>query len=250
MDLPAQVLAILALGSLALACIQGNAWGWQSPRIVGAFAIALVSGIGFTLWERRTRMPILPLDVFKGRSFSASLAVTMMMTFGMYALLFIFPLYLQDVHHHTPLRAGLELLPMGLVFAIVSPLAARMADRLGPRTLISVGMSLSAAGIAVFTIATADTSIVILLAGMALAGLALGFETGPLMAVAVAGLGPERSGLASGLINVARIVGATLGWRSWEACSPAAPVRPRRRSFSSACTRHWPAPRPRRRRAR
>jgi MFS family permease len=100
---------------------------------------------------------------------------------------------------------------MGLTFAIVSPLAGRVAHRLGPRTLITAGMAASAAGLVVFATASADTSIARLLAGMAIVGMALGFETGPLMAVAVAGLAADRSGLASGLVNVARIVGATLG---------------------------------------
>jgi MFS transporter, DHA2 family, methylenomycin A resistance protein len=200
LDVPGQALSVIGLGMLAFACIQGSIWGWGSIPIVAAFMIALAALAGLLVWESKTVDPLMPLDVFRNASFTASLAIAALMTFGMYALLFIFPLYLQAVRHHAPLRAGLESLPMGLSFAIVSPFAGRIANRLGPRTLIATGMVLGGAAIFAVGLASTDTAIAWPLAAMLVAGVALGLETGPLMAVAVASLPATRSGLASGLV--------------------------------------------------
>jgi EmrB/QacA subfamily drug resistance transporter len=211
LDLTGQMLAVVAVALLVLACIQGPTWGWASPAIVTSFAVGVTAVIGLLLWEAKSPAPLIPLGVFRHVSFSASLGVATLMTFGMYALLFLLPLYLQTVRHHSPLTAGLELLPMGLSFAIVSPFAGALADRVGPRTLIAGGMVLGGAGILILSRASAGTSIVELIVALTATGVALGLETGPLMAVAVASIPASRSGLASGLVNVARMVGATLG---------------------------------------
>ncbi len=211
LDLPGQASAILCLGLFAFAAIQGTSVGWGSLLIRSALIGAIVAFVVFLLAERRAESPLVPLDVFGNRSFSAALVVTFSMTFGMYAFLFLFPLYLQTVRHATPLQAGIDLLPQGLTFAVISPFAAALAHRVGMRTMIAAGMFLIAGGIFAVSGASTETSLTLLFVEMIVIGVGLGFATGPLMAVALASIPAARAGLASGLVNTARMIGATLG---------------------------------------
>jgi MFS transporter, DHA2 family, methylenomycin A resistance protein len=211
LDLPGQTTAILCLGLLAFAAIEGTAVGWGSLLIRGALVGAATALFVFLFVETKIENPLMPLDVFANRSFSAALVVTFAMTFGMYAFLFMFPLYLQTVRHATPLQAGIDLLPQGVSFALISPFAAALAHRFGTRAMIAAGMFLIAGGIFAVSGASTETSMTVLFAEMLVIGIGLGFATGPLMAVALASIPSERAGLASGLVNTARLIGATLG---------------------------------------
>jgi MFS family permease len=211
LDLPGQVLAMLGIGALAVAAIGGQSLGWRSIPIVGAFLLAGVLLGGFICVEARSRSPLLPLDVFGNRALSGALGTMTATTFGMYGMLLLVPLYLQSVLAETPLGAGLSLVPLGLVFAVVSAPAGWLVGRVGARLPIAGGMALAGVGLAILAEAGQAPPDGVILVGMAIVGLALGLLTGPLMAVAVANVVPERAGLASGLVNVGRMLGATLG---------------------------------------
>ena len=131
------------------------------------------------------------------------------MTFGFYAFLFVFPLYLQ-ARGDSALRAGVALLPLSLTFFAISSLATGpLLNRFGPRLLVGVGMPAVAAGLlgaALVGPRSGDLAVAPVLVCM---GVGFGLMTAPVSAVAVASAPPERSGVASGLVNVARMVGAT-----------------------------------------
>lgn len=177
-DLPGQVLANAALGLLAAAAIEGQNLGWASPPIVAGLLGSAITLGAFVAVERRSRGPLVPLDLFARRAFSGSLGVATTMTFGMYGMLFLVPLYLQSVLGMSGTRAGLMLAPLGVVFAIISPLAGRWAASLGPRVLIGSGMGLSALGLALLALLQPGAA-PMLLPALALTGLALGLQTGP-----------------------------------------------------------------------
>ena len=108
--------------------------------------ILLIVGIALTafalfVWvEARTPGPMLPLEFLRRPVFSAALAAAGLMTFGIYALLFIMPLYFQTIRGASPLIAGLELLPMPMSFFMVSQFVGHLNNRLGPRIVMTVGM--------------------------------------------------------------------------------------------------------------
>ncbi len=210
-DLPGQVLLALCLVTLTYAVIESQAKGWGSPLILGCLASAIVCLVGFVVVEQRTAGSMVPLDIFRQRTFSSALAIASMMTFGMYGLFFLLSLYLQSIKHNSPLLAGLQYLPLSITFVILSPFVGRLVNRFGPRWLMAIGMALMGCGLLLFTSLTTGTSYAFLIAVMALIGVGLACNTGPVMAVAVGSVPPARSGLASGLGNVARMLGATLG---------------------------------------
>ena len=211
LDLSGQALAILGLGGFAFAAIEGAHWGWTSPMILSIAGCAVVAFALLVKVEARTPGPLLPLSFLRQKVFSASLAIAGLMTFGMYALLFLMPLYFQTVRGATPFVAGLELLPMSASFVVVSQLTGHLTNRFGPHIVMTAGMACMGFGALALAAVGADTMLVTIEAALLVVGIGLGLNTAPVNGVGVAALPPERSGTASGVLNTARMVGATLG---------------------------------------
>ncbi|HTM72396.1 MAG TPA: MFS transporter [Pseudolabrys sp.] len=210
LDLPGQVLAIIALGGFALAAIEGSHWGWTTP-LFAVLAAAAFAAVAFVRIEARTPGPLLPLSLLGQPVFSAALAVAGLMTFGMYALLFLMPLYFQTVRGATPFIAGLELLPMSVSFVVVSQLVGYLTNNLGPRIVMTAGMACMGFGALAIAFISKSTSPVLIELALFVVGIGLGLNTAPVNGVAVAAVPPARSGTASGVLNTARMVGATMG---------------------------------------
>ena len=210
LDLRGQALAILALGALALGVIEGPRWGWASPFEAACLVTFLAALAAFLRVEARTAGAMMPLDLFGARALSASLAIAALMTFGMYAMLFLTPMYLQS-RGSSALTAGLELLPMSVAFVVVAQLSGWLTNRLGPRVMTAGGMSLMGIGMLMMALATGTDTHLAVEAALLVIGVGLGLNTAPVQNVAVASVPRERAGTASGLVNTARMVGATLG---------------------------------------
>lgn len=211
LDLPGQGLAIVGLAAFAFAAIEGAHWGWTSPLILAIAAAGALSLVLFVPVEARTTGPLLPLDFLRRSVFTASLLIAGLMTFGMYALLFLMPLYFQTLRGATPLVAGFELLPMSVTFVIVSQATGHLTNRFGPRVIMTAGMACMGFGALALAFAGADTPLIAIEIALGVVGVGLGLNTAPVNGVAVAALPPARSGTASGVLNTARMVGATLG---------------------------------------
>jgi EmrB/QacA subfamily drug resistance transporter len=211
LDIPGQALGIVGLGAFAFAAIEGSHWGFLSAPIVAIACVAVGALVLFVWAESRTSGPLLPISFLRRPVFSAALASAGLMTFGMYALLFIMPLYFQIVRGASPLVAGLELLPMSASFVIVSQFVGYASNAFGPRVVMTAGMACMGVGEIALGFAGADTSIALVSLALFVVGIGLGLNTAPVNGVAVAALPPERSGTASGVLNTARMVGATLG---------------------------------------
>jgi DHA2 family methylenomycin A resistance protein-like MFS transporter len=211
LDPVGQVLAILALGSLAFVTIEGPHWGFASPAILALAVVCVAASILFVYCERGKAGAMVPLEFFVLPPFNAALAGAGAMTFGMYALLFLTPLYLQTVGGASAFVVGLELLPLSVTFVLVSHYSGALAKRFGPRVLMTAGLGAMGTGLLLLTQVSTTPDMVLIQTALVIIGVGLGLNTGPVNAVAVASLPPARSGTASGLVNTARMVGATLG---------------------------------------
>lgn len=211
LDLPGQTLAILALGLLSLAVIEGPRWGWTAAPTLGC-GIGGVLALGlFLLAQARGQAPMVPLGLFRSPPFSAAMLVAALMTFGIYAMLFLLPIYLQAVRGIGVLWTGLAMLPMALAFVAVSRRSGALASEWGGRAVMAAGMACMAGGLLGLALVGRATPLWAVELFALVVGAGLGLNGGPVMAVAVASAPAERSGTASGLGNTARMVGATLG---------------------------------------
>ena len=211
LDVAGQAAGIAALGGLAFAAIEGAHLGWTSPATLAAALLGVVGAIAFVLVERGNARGLVPFALFTSRPFGASLAVAGLMTFGMYALLFLMPLYFQVVLGGSPLDAGLRLLPLSVAFVAVSQASGRIVHALGFRVTMTAGMAAMGAGELLCSVAGAHTPYALAAAALVVVGVGLGLNTAPVNNVAVAHAPAARRGTASGLLNTARMVGATLG---------------------------------------
>ena len=115
------LLSVAALGSLVFGIIEGPEWGWGSARVLGAFGVAVVAGVGFVVWGLRAREPMLDPRLFRLRGFAmGSLAITTAF-FCMFGTYFLLAQYLQFVHGYTALGSAVRTLPAAVVMVIVSP---------------------------------------------------------------------------------------------------------------------------------
>jgi MFS transporter, DHA2 family, methylenomycin A resistance protein len=177
-----------------------------------ALAIAALTLALFIKVERKKgTAALVPLDMFRVREFRGGIVATAGMTFGMYGVLFLLPMTWQSTGRLDPVGAGLALLPMALVFVLVSPFSGSLRARLGTHLMTGGGVALIGCGLLLIGFTAAWDSLAGTEIGLALTGLGMGLATGPLMGIAVESVAVARSGTAAALVNVARIAGATIG---------------------------------------
>jgi MFS transporter, DHA2 family, methylenomycin A resistance protein len=210
LDLPGQGLAIAALGALTLVAIEAPRWG-LGPMTLGAGAVFVAASLLFFAVERRTPGAMVPLDLLARPRLATSMAIATCMTFGMYGMLFLMPLYFQLARGDSVLAAGAELLPLSLTFLVVSSASGPIAARVGRRAMMIAGQGGMGLGLAGLILTVPGKELLPIELAMILIGVGLGLNTGPVMTEAVSSLAEARSGTASGLVNTARMVGATLG---------------------------------------
>ena len=201
----------VSLAGQGSALPEGPRWGWLSVGSIASFAISIATAVLFLRRQADSAGALVPLPMLKNRVFAACLGVAACMTFGMYAMLFLTPLYLQSVRGDSALLAGVELLPMSVAFVVVSQLSGKIANAFGPRLPMTLGMAMMGTGLFMLALIPLNDSLVLVEAALLVIGCGLGLNTGPVNAVAVANVPAARSGTASGLVNTARMVGATLG---------------------------------------
>lgn len=208
-DAAAQFLGIVALGGLTLAAIEGH----EAPLAAMLISVvSLLAAIGFVVVEkRRGEAALVPPGLLRIASFRGCVLATLGMTFGMYGVLFLLPMTWLAAGRLDATGAGLALVPMALVFVASSPLSGSCSARFGLRACVVSGLGLIATGLVTVGLGAGHASLLPAETGLALTGLGMGLATGPLMGGAVNAVNSARSGTAAAIINVARMVGATLG---------------------------------------
>jgi EmrB/QacA subfamily drug resistance transporter len=179
-------------------------------RILAAGGIFFVA---FLVLEARVRQPLVPLELFRLRSVAVSNVVGILWAAAMFAWFFISALYLQRVLGYSAMQVGLAFLPANLIMAAFSlGLSARIVMRFGIRAPLSAGLLIAAAGLGLFALAPAGGSFALhVLPGMVLLGVGCGMALNPVLLAAMSEAGPERSGLASGVVNTSFMLGGALG---------------------------------------
>ena len=212
LDVPGQVSAIAALAGLSFFVIEGSHRGWSDAMVVIAGIAAAAGAVTFTITERGRTDGLVPFELFRRPTFSASVSSAGLVNFGAYPLVFLVALYFQAVRGDSPFVAALHLLPLPACFFVVSSRwNARIVHAIGARRAIAGGMAAIGAGTLLCAFGPVLPGKWIVEAGLAVAGVGLGIFTAPVNEMGVASVPRARSGTASGVLNTSRMVGATLG---------------------------------------
>ncbi len=201
----------IGLTALVLALVEGNSWHWGSARIVGLFVVAVVALAAFIVIELRVRAPMLDLGFFRSRTSAGANVVAFLITFAMFAQFFFLTLYMQNVLHYSPLQTGVRFLPATVVIIFITPLAGRLTDRVGPRPLMVLGLLIVGSALLIQSRLTIDTGYGLLLPGFILMGLGIGLVMSPMSTAAMNAVDRTKSGAASGVVSMSRMVGGSVG---------------------------------------
>lgn len=210
LDLLGQALAIGWLVALTFGLIESTRLGWGSPVILGLLAAAAVLFAAFLFRESRAAGPMLPLRLFRDRTFATCCFLVLMVGFGLIGTFFFLSLFLQNIQHNSPLGAGLRLLPAVLTVTVVAPFAGRMAGRFGSRYLVTAGMSLVGLALLLFNLIRPDTPYSAWWPLLALLGAGVGLTQSPTMAALMGSVRPQQSGLAAATGNTCQQIGGVL----------------------------------------
>ena len=210
-DMPGQIAAILSLGCLAGAIIEGGTLGWSNAFVMAGFVASVVLAVLFVVQERRATQPMLPLSLFKHRRFALASLVGLLVNVAFYGLIFVFSLYFQRVNGLSPFATGLAFLPMLGVVLPVNLVAARVAERIGAPVTIAVGAGLSAIGCLALLGIEPGTSYWAIGVQLAVIGGGLGLLVPPLTSTLLGSVEKSRSGIAAGVLNATRQTGSVLG---------------------------------------
>jgi MFS transporter, DHA2 family, methylenomycin A resistance protein len=210
-DPPGQIAAVAALVALVIATIEGGVRGFGSPLVLAGFAAFAVAGASFVTIERRAARPMLPLALFRSRTFSACALIGLLINTTFYGLIFVFSLLFQREQHFSPLQTGLALAPIMVSVTLSNLASGWIAQRIGPRWAVAGGALLVAAGCAGLLGVDAGTGYAAVVWQM----LALGFGCGVIVPTITSELlgSVDRSwsGVAAGTLNTLRQAGSAIG---------------------------------------
>ena len=208
LDIRGALLASIGLGALVYGLTEGPANGW-GPFIIAITAVGVALLIAFVVVESRTHDPLLPLELFRSRQFSAANLVTFAVYAALAGGLFLLPVQLQLVAGFSPVAAGAATLPITVIMLLLSARMGRLSSRIGPRIPMTVGPIVAgSAMIWLSRIGVGSTYLGDVLAPMILFGLGLSITVAPLTSTVLAAAPDHQVGIASAINNdVARVAG-------------------------------------------
>jgi EmrB/QacA subfamily drug resistance transporter len=212
LDIPGLLLIGAGAFGIAWAMIRSGDVGWGSAEVIVTLAAGIALVAAFLAWQARARTPMMPLRHFRSRGFNSANAFSFFMYAALFGTLFLMSQFFQTALGESPFESGLRLLPWTGAPMLVAPLAGVLADRIGPKPLMALGLTLQAIGLAwIAAIAVPGM-------GYGQMGIALGFAgvgiscCFPAVAAAVTTSVPDRDiGIASGANSMLRELGGVVG---------------------------------------
>ena len=216
-----QALLVGGLFLLILGLLRGNSVRWSSSSILAELIVAVALLGTFLVVEHLKRQPMLPLGMFRNPSFAGAQIAAFTMSASFFAMFIYLILYLQEILHLSPIRAGLALMPCTIVVFVVSGVSSQLLNRMSHRAMISGGLGLAAIGLAAMTVAGKHSSWTALLVGEIVVGAGTGLFNPALSNVALSVVSERESGLAAGVNDTFRQMGIAVGIAALGALIPA-----------------------------
>jgi EmrB/QacA subfamily drug resistance transporter len=180
LDIPGAILGPLAFAALCFGVSEGAA-SWTSTQTIGGLAVGALALVLFVIVELRSRAPLLELRVFKSSDFNLAIVAQWVGQFALFGVLFLMPLFLQEIRGYGAFDTGLILLPQAIAAAVVMPIGGQLFDRIGARPLVIVGLGMVAVSSAILTQVNPTTQGPDLILPLAMTGAGMGLMMMPLM---------------------------------------------------------------------
>lgn len=205
-------LLAVGLGAMQTVLEKGNHEGWFDSALIVKLSLAAVFGlVTFVIWELRNPNPVVNLRVFKNRGLAASSIFAAILGFGLFGGTFVLPIFLQQLRGYTAQQSGFLMLPGALATAVMMPFVGKLVSKVPARTLVGVGTVAFMASMFMLHTITLDTGSDQLLFPLIIRGAAMGFMFVPLSLAALMTLRGREMAEGSGLFNLSRQIGGSLG---------------------------------------
>ncbi len=202
----------IALIVLLVGLSEAPTAGWGSPVVLASFAVCAVLLVAFVLAERRAgSSALVPGDVMRNKVFVGACLATLAMSATFFAALLYLPQYLQKILNYSALEAGAGLLPLMVVFTVMSFVAGSLYERVGPRIVVGVGALAIAVGGLLLGFLQPESGYWALVPGMIVLGFGVGLFYSSITTAGVTALAKARSSLAGGILYMFQIAGGAIG---------------------------------------
>jgi len=210
-DITGAILSVAGLGLLLWSIIEAPVRGWSSGLVILAGVGGLAVLGGFAAWERTTSHPMLNLQFFRRRAFSAAIASVGLATLGLFGALFVLTQFLQFDLGYTPLQAGLRVLPAAGAIAVMAPLSALLQRLIGTKFVTAAGLIIIGVGLWQISMATTSSTYLDTVAGMIMLGVGAGLAIPATTASVMGSVPTEHTGIGSATNGAFLQVGGALG---------------------------------------
>ncbi|MFF3497826.1 DHA2 family efflux MFS transporter permease subunit [Streptomyces sp. NPDC003247] len=206
------LVAAVATCLVLVASLGGTTWGWGSPQIVGLAVLGVVLAVAFVAVERRAAEPVLPLKLFRVRTFTLSAVISLVVGFAMFGAMTYLPTFLQVVHGVSPTMSGVYMLPMVAGLLLSSTVSGQIVSRTGRWKVFPVaGTGVTALGLLLLHQLDADSSTAEMSAYFLVFGVGLGLVMQVLVLIVQNAVPYEDLGVATSGATFFRSIGASFG---------------------------------------
>lgn len=202
----------ISIASLAFGLIEAGKFGWFSEIVVASLIVFVSGFVVFIIVEHRSEFPMLSLTLFRSKTFSSSVTVGMIISLGLYGILFMLPLYFQQLRGYSVLKTGWAIFPLVAFIALFSFLSGRIASKTGPKLPMVIGLGVGTLGFfAMMIVRQTGPDYIFLILPLVAIGFGAAF-TMPAVTIATINSVPGNcAGIAAGALNTNRQIGSLIG---------------------------------------
>jgi EmrB/QacA subfamily drug resistance transporter len=210
-DLPGLLTSSAAICLLVYTIIEAPHYGWGAPRSIAGFAGTALLGAVFVFLERRARVPMIDVTLFRVPAFSAASGAVTVSFFALFGFIFLITQYFQYIRHYGALSTGTRILPVAVSIAAGSIVGAQLAGRFGTRVIVVSGLVLFGLSFAWIAVSTVTEPYPQIAAQMVIMGTGLGLTSTPATESILSVLPPAKAGIGSAVNDATREAGGALG---------------------------------------
>ncbi len=211
LDLLGTLLIAVSCFSLLLALSKGTDWGWSSQNIISLFLIFIFTLAAFIVWEKSVPNPLIDIRVFQNKAVVASLISLSLITIGMLGIIFIIPIYTENLLGYTPFQTGLLLMPMALVSAFLMPVSGKIYDKYGAFWIGLIGVLIAAAVTYQLKALSLNTSYDDMQLMLAFRSVGFGLALMPIANAAMSAVPEALAATTSAVVNTVRQIASSIG---------------------------------------